>query len=433
MLHRREFLGRAGMAAALLGMPLRQAERIISADQPPMPAPSLLQSDPDRYWSELRRQWLLAGDHINLNCGSVGCTPLPVLRAMIEHVLYAEEFREPAYPWFGYEENTRLHELRDSLSAFLNVNRDELAILRNATEANNMVANGLDLNAGDEVLLTDQEHPGGHCPWDQRVKRHRIKINYVTLPKPPSSTSDIVDRFEHALTPRTKIIFFSHITTVTGVILPAKEICSMARQHGVLTHVDGAHAMGQVPLNLHNIGCDFYGSSPHKWLMAPKGTGFLYIREDNLDRLWVNIATANWDNKDLKAYRYSWIGTSNLSVMVGLKAALDFFQQLGPDKIYARQHQLATQARDHVAKYPQLKVVNASADQFFGGMVSFEPLPPVAVAATTGGLKPIADACAARNIRIAGGPERLRVSTNIFTQQTELFAFYDAMDAALRT
>lgn len=432
MLHRREFLERAAAAAAVLGMPFKQAERLVTIDRPPLPAPELLDTDAERYWAELRRQWLLAADHINLNCGSVGCTPLPVLRAMIEHVLSAEEFREPAYPWFGYEENARLHELRDSLAAFLHVNRDELALVRNATEANNVVVNGLDLERGDEVLLSDQEHPGGHCPWDQRAARHGIKINYAAIPKPPSTSADIVDRFERALTPRTRMVFFSHIPTVTGVILPAKDICAMARRHGVLTHVDGAHAVGQIPLDLHDMGCDFYGSSPHKWLMAPKGTGLLYIRDENLNKLWVNIATANWDNNDMKAYRFSWFGTSNLSVMVGLKAALDFFQQLGPEKIYARQHQLATQVRDHVAKYPQLKIVNAAADPFYGGMVSFEPLPPVAAGATAGGLKPIADACAARNIRIAGGAERIRISTNIFTQPTELNAFYDALDSGLR-
>jgi isopenicillin-N epimerase len=433
MLHRREFLERAAAAAAVLGLPLHQAEHVVTVDQPSLPPPGLLQTDSERYWAELRRQWLLASDRIDLNCGSVGCTPLPVLRAMIEHILYAEEFRDPYYPWFGYEENPRLHELIDSLAVFVNVNRDELALVRNATEANNVVVNGLDMNSGDEVLLTDQEHPGGHCPWDQRVKRHGIKINYVTLPKPPTNTADIVDRFERALTPKTRMVFFSHIPTVTGAILPAKEICVMARSHGVLSHVDGAHAIGQVSLNLHDMGCDFYGSSPHKWLMAPKGTGFLYIREENLDRLWVNIATANWDNKEMKAYRYSWFGTSNLSVMVGLKAALDFFQQIGAEKIYARQHQLATQVRDQAAKHPQMRTVNASADQFFGGMVSFEPVPAVPVGSTTGGLKSIADACAARNIRIAGGPERIRISTNIFTQPTELNAFYDAMNAGLKS
>jgi len=392
----------------------------------------LLESDPERYWAELRRQWLLAEDHMNLNCGSVGCSPLPVLRAMIDHILYAEEYREPAYPWFGYEENSRLAELREALAAYLHTKKDELALVRNATEANNVVCNGLDLKPGDEVLLTDQEHPGGHCCWDQKAQRFGVKLNSVTLPKPPASREQIVELFSKALTPKTRIVCFSHITTVTGVILPAKEICALARQRGVLSHVDGAHAIGQIPLDLHDLGCDFYGTSPHKWLMAPKGTGVLYIREDRLKDLWVNIATANWNNYDMKAYRFSWFGTSNLSVMVGLKAALDFHQQLGSDRIYTRMHQLAKQVRDRVARYPQLHIVNASSDEFYQGLVSFEPVPPVAPGATTGGLKRIADECAARNIRIAGGPERIRIATHIFTQPSELHAFFDALDAGLR-
>ncbi len=432
MLRRREFLQRAAVAAAVFGLPLARAEQIFAQEAPALPPRSLYEQDPERYWGLLRRQWLLAADRINLNCGSVGCTPLPVLRAMIDHLLSAEEFREAAYPWFGYEENTRLRELRDALAAFVHCNRDELALVRNATEANNAVCNGLDFAAGDEILLTDQEHPGGRCCWEQKAMRFGAKLNYVALPKPPASAEEIVGRFERALTPRTRIIFFSHITTVTGVILPAKQICALARSRGILTHVDGAHAAGQIPLDLHDLGCDFYGSSPHKWMMSPKGTGFLYIREGLQDKLWVNIATGDWHNYALKAYRFSNFGTSNLSVFVGLKAALDFFQTIGPERIYARQHQLATRVRDRVAAYPQLKVVNASKDEFFNALVSFEPVPSVPPGATTGGLLRIADECAARNIRIAGGAERIRIATNIFTQPTELNAFFDALDAGLR-
>lgn len=421
------------MAAGFLGLPLAHAQEILSDRSPALPPAALYDSDPERYWAELRRQWLLAADRINLNCGSLGCAPLPVLRAMIDHVLYAEEFREPEYPWFGYDENPRLRDVRDALAAFLNVNRDELALVRNATEANNVIANGLDMKPGDEVLLTDQEHPGGRCAWEQRAARYGVKLNFVALPKPPAGTDQIVDLFQKAITPRTRIIHFSHITTVTGVVLPAKQICSIARGRGVLTHVDGAHAIGQIPLDLRDIGCDFYATSPHKWLMAPKGTGTLFVREELQKNLWVNIATANWNNYDLKAYRFSWLGTSNLSVMVGLKAALDFFNTVGPPRIYARAHQLASEVRERIARYPQIRTVNASADQFYGGMVSFEPVPPLSPGSTTGGLQSIAEECAARKIRIAGGAERIRVATHIFTQRTELNAFFDALDAGSRT
>ena len=431
-LRRREFMQRAAVAAAVLGLPLARAERLFAQDAPPLPPRDLYSTDPDRYWAELRRQWLLAADRINLNCGSVGCTPQPVLRAMIDHLLSAEEFREAPYPWFGYEENTRLRELRDALAAFLRVKRDELAIVRNATEANNAVCNGLDLKSGDEALLTDQEHPGGRCCWEQKAARFGIALNYVPLPKPPATKEQIVELFARAITPRTRIMVFSHITTVTGLILPVKEICALGRSRGILTHVDGAHAIGQIPLDLRDLGCDFYTTSPHKWLMSPKGTGTLYIREELLERLWVNIASNEWRNYAMKAYRFSNLGTSNLSVMVGLKAALDFFQAIGPERIYGRMHQLATRVRDRVAAHPQLRVVNASKDEFFGGLVSFEPATPIPPGSTTGGLQRVAEECAARNIRIAGGAERIRIATHIFTQPTELHAFFDALDAGSR-
>jgi isopenicillin-N epimerase len=429
-LERREFLERAAVGAALLGLPLAKAGQHFGAEAPPLPSPQLHDADRERYWAELRRQWLLAADRINLNCGSVGCTPLPVLRAMIDHLLYAESYREPAYPWFGYEENTRLRELRDALAAFLHCKRDELALVRNATEGNSVVANGLDLKPGDEVLMTDQEHPGGRCAWEQKAARFGIRLNSVALPRPPTSAAEIVERFERAFTPRTRVLFFSHITTVTGVVLPAKELCALARRKGALSHVDGAHCIGQLPLHLGEIGADFYVTSPHKWLMAPKGTGTLYIREENLEKLWVNIASGEWRNFEMKAFRFSNFGTSNLSVMVGLKAALDFFHTVGPERIYARQHELATRVRDRVRNYPALRVANASSDEFFGALVSFE--------AAAGGLKRVFEQCAARNIRIAGGPDaergvdRIRISTNIFTQPIELNAFFDALDAGLR-
>jgi selenocysteine lyase/cysteine desulfurase len=415
---------RAAAAAAVFGMPLAGAERLFAQNAPSLPQHDLFSTDPDRYWAELRRQWLLAPDRINLNCGSIGCTPLPVLRATIDHMLSAEEYREGPYPWFGYEENDRIKALRDAMAAFLHISRDELAILRNATEANNAVCNGLDMKPGEEALLTDQEHPGCFGCWQQKEARFGIKLTKVTLPLPPASAEEIVGIFEKGITPRTRILVFSHITTATGVILPVKQICAMARAKGILTTVDGAHAVGQIPLDLHDLGCDFYTSSPHKWLMSPKGTGLLYVREPLLEKLWVNVVSGEWKNYSLKAYRFENLGTSNLSVMVGLKAALDFFATIGPDRIYARIHQNATRVHDAVASHPELAFNNASKDEFYGGLVSFRN--------TKGDLAKVAAEASKRNIRVAGGADRIRIATHIFTQPTEINAFADALAAGLR-
>lgn len=420
---RRDFLQRAAIAAAVFGIPPARAEQHFGRETPRLPPNELFAADPERYWAELRRQWLLAPDHINLNCGSVGCSPLPVLNATIDHMLSAESFREGGYPWFGYEENARLRALRDSLAAFLHCKRDELALVRNASEGNNVVCNGLDLKAGDEVLLTDQEHPGGRCCWEQKAARFGIKLKFVKLPKPPASIDEIVDCFDKAITAKTRVVSFSHITSPTGLMLPAKEICNLCRKRGVLSNVDGAHAIGQIPLNLHDLGCDFYTTSPHKWLMAPKGTGTLFIREELLDRLWVNIASANWNNKKHKAYRFSNFGTSNLSVMVGLKAALEFVQAVGPERIYKRIHQLATDVRDRIRKLPQLRLANASEDAFFAGLVSF--------GAVNGDLKNVLAECNSRHIRTAGGATLIRVATHIHTQPAEIDALLDAIRRGL--
>src|SRR5438477_4072528 len=169
------------------------------------------------------------------------------------------------------------NEFRDPLAAFVGCKRDDLALLRNATEANSYIANGIDMKAGDEVLMTDQEHPGGEHPWNLRAKRYGVVVKKVTLPKPVQNAAQVLNQFNDAITPRTRVMFFSHITTATGVVLPAKELCALARSKGILSAVDGAHVIGMMRLNVHELGCDMYSSSQHKWLLAPKGSGFLYV------------------------------------------------------------------------------------------------------------------------------------------------------------
>ena len=343
MLDRRGFLSSfAGMAGAAgaLGF-ARDLSALFEQEAPKLPDSSLYHSNEEAYWAELRKQFLIPADEVYLNNGTVGSCPMPVLRAIFEGYNETEKLAQSDpedYPIWGY---AAWNEFRDPLAEFVGCKRDEIALLRNATEANSYIANGLDLKEGDEVLMTDQEHPGGEHPWNLRAKRYGIVVKKVTLPKPVPNVAAVMNLFNDAITPRTRVIFFSHITTVTGVVLPAKELCALARSRGILSAVDGAHVPGMMRLNLHELGCDMYSSSPHKWLQAPKGSGFLYVRDEVIDRLWNTIATEGWNDPQLRAERFQRIGSSNVPVLCGLRAAITFANGIGMERIEKRHRQMA--------------------------------------------------------------------------------------------
>jgi isopenicillin-N epimerase len=316
MLDRRIFLSRTTTALAatlaLRGNLLAQLDKT-----PPLPDHSWLDKNEDSYWAELRKQFLIPEDEIYLNNGTVGSSPAPVLRAIFDGYNTTEKMdqQDPEdYPIWGY---AAWNEFRDPLAALVGCNRDEIALLRNATEANSYIANGIDMKPGDEVVMTDQEHPGGEHPWNLKAKRYGIVVKKVTLPRPVSNAAQVLNLFNDAITPRTRVIFFSHITTFSGVVLPAKELSTLARSKAILSAIDGAHVSGMMRLNVHDIGCDMYSASPHKWLMAPKGSGFLYVRDEVIDRLWNTIATEGWDEPKLRAERFQRIGQLERPRVVG--------------------------------------------------------------------------------------------------------------------
>jgi isopenicillin-N epimerase len=343
MIDRRGFLssiaGATGVASALR-FPRVWVELLEQAPAQ-LPDRGLYDSNEEAYWAEMRKQFLIPADEVYLNNGTVGSSPAPVLRAVFDGYNDTEKMAQDDpedYPIWGY---ASWNEFRDPLAAFVGCTRDEIALVRNSTEANSYIANGLDLKAGDEVLMTDQEHPGGEEPFQLRVKRHGIVIKKVTLPKPVPNAAAVLNLFNDGITPRTKLIFFSHITTATGVVLPAKELCGLARSKGILSAVDGAHVIGMMKLNVHDLGCDMYSSSPHKWLMAPKGSGFLYVRDEVIDRLWNTIATEGWDDKKIRAERFQRIGSSNVPALWGLRASIRLANDIGLDRIERRHRQLA--------------------------------------------------------------------------------------------
>src|SRR5580692_5242864 len=342
MLDRRGFLsslaGAAGVAGTLGLLPAWP--KLLEQAPAQLPDHALLDSNEEAYWTEIRKQFLIPEDEVYLNNGTVGSSPAPVLRAIFDGYNTTEKLDQldpEDYPIWGY---AAWNEFRDPLAAFVGCTRDEVALLRNATEANSYIANGFDMKAGDEVLMTDQEHPGGEHPWNLRAKRYGIVVKKVTLPKPVKDPSHVLNLFNDAITPRTRVIFFSHITTVTGVVLPAKELCGLARSKGILSAVDGAHVPGMMRFNLHELGCDMYSSSPHKWLQATKGSGFLFVRDEVIDRVWNTIATEGWDEPELRAERYQRIGSSNVTARGGLLAAINLANEIGMDRSERRHREL---------------------------------------------------------------------------------------------
>ena len=338
MQDRRNFLSSLAGATGAFGV-ASQIESLFDSAPAQLPDSSLYTKDEEAYWAEIRKQFLIPADEVYLNNGTVGSSPRPVLKAVFDAYNDTEQMaqQDPEdYPIWGYGP---WNEFRDPLATFVGCKRDELALVRNATEANSYIANGVDLKAGDEVLITDQEHPGGEHPWNLRAKRYGIVVKKVALPKPVMDAASVLNLFNDAITPKTRVMFFSHITTVTGVVLPAKELCALARSKGILSAVDGAHVTGMMKLNVHDLGCDMYSSSPHKWLQAPKGSGFFYVRDEIIDRLWNTIATEGWDDKKIRAERFQRIGSSNVPALAGMRAAIEFANQIGMDRIEKR-HQM---------------------------------------------------------------------------------------------
>jgi isopenicillin-N epimerase len=386
-----------------------------------LPERSLFDSNEDAYWHELRQQFLIPAGEVYLNNGTVGSSPAPVLRAVFEGYETCEKLDEADpedYPIWGY---ASWNQFRDPLAAFIGCDRNELALLRNATEANSYIANGIDLKPGDEVLMTDQEHPGGEHPWDLRAKRYGIIVKKVTLPRPVLNSAQVLNLINDALTPRTRVLFFSHITTFSGVVLPAKELCALARSKGIISAVDGAHVVGMMQLNVHDLGCDMYSSSPHKWLQAPKGSGFLYVRDEMIDRLWNTIATEGWDDAKLRAERFQRIGSSNVPALWGLRASLQFANNIGMDRI-ERRHR-------HLCDYMLAAMIKRGAESW----TSPDALLRCAIASVN---IPPFDRMDLENwlwrgkkIRIRGGdPHKLRLSTPYYISKQNIDQFLDAFD-----
>lgn len=398
-------------AAALFGLPAAAQ----AGTAPPLPAASTLEREPEAYWAKIRKdQFLLPGWRAFLNNGSLGIAPRPVLDAITDYLNRSAALEMDEYPRWGYE---TLDDYRAELAAYLGCSKDELALMHNATEALSTVAAGVDLKEGDEVVLTDQEHPSGRSGWLMRQARYGIRVHEVKIPLPPKSSGQLADLLISAIGPQTRVLVFSAITSPTGLVMPVREICAAARAKGVITLVDGAHVHGQIRMPISELGCDYFAGSPHKWMFAPAGCGFLYILEENLERLWPHTVTAGWDDRKIKAARFQMMGTNNRAIFEGLSAGVKFANQIGPDRIYARIHQLARMVYDKARQVPYLELLTPEDDRMYGSLVTFRFT-----------RKPDAffESCKKQRIWTTGSPT-LRVSTHIHTRPSDIDLLFQTM------
>lgn len=406
---------RAGAAA--FGVPW---QRILAATTPALPDSALFERDPESYWKRIRdEQFYLPAGRSFLNNGSLGVAPRPVLAAVADYLEKgaALETADP-YPRWGYE---TMDAHREELARFVGCNKDEIALMHNATEANTTVATGLDLKAGDEVVMTDQEHPSGRAGWRLKEARYGVTVREVKIPLPPKNPGQLADLLVSSIGPRTRVLMFSGMTSPTGLIMPIREISDAARAKGVITMVDGAHMHGQMPLRLSDLHCDFFSGSPHKWMFAPAGCGFLYIREEWLDRLWPLNVTGAWDDKSLKAGRFMRMGTNNRALFEGMLAGIKFAHAIGPERIYARIHQLARRTFERARALPYIELLTPDDDRMFAALVGISFKKDASA---------VWQETAKQRIFVSGG-QRMRLSSHIHTRPSDIDQFFDIVEAKL--
>src|SRR5882672_10784913 len=427
MTTRREFL--SGLAVAgLATQPVFREHAIrslfranaIAGDRSPLAV-----ADDETYWAEIQRAFDSDRTMINLNNGGCSPTPSHVLEAMIRDLRFSNEL-PVEHMWRVLE--PRVESVRRDLASEFGCDVEEMAITRNASEANEIMIFGLDLKRGDEVIVTNQNYGRMITAWQQRERREGIVLKQVSFKVPPPSDNYLVEQFRAAITPRTKVIEVTHITNLTGQIMPVRQIVEMARPLGIEVFVDGAHAYAHFPFKRDDLKCDYYGTSLHKWLLAPVGTGFLYVRKDKQKNLWPLMAAAPTQDNDIR--KYEEIGTHPAANHNAISAALAFHRGIGAERKVARLRFLRDRwAKRLLAESPRVKVLTPL-DSKNSGAIALFSVDGLDVSKLGSWLM--------ANYRIVNTPilhpefNGIRITPNVYTTLDEIDTFADAVTTAIK-
>ena len=320
------------------------------------------EADDEAFWAQVRASFSIPEDRIYLNNGTLGPSPRVVVDAVVEHTRRVAATYPPGVDW---------DDVKRSVAGLVGGDPEGFVFPRNTTEAMNFVAHGLELDAGDDVVTTDHEHIGGLEPWKLVTSRREATLTVARLPVPATGADALTDAVWSAVTPRTRVVSVSHMTFTTGTLLPVRELARRCREAGVTLCVDGAHPPGMLRLDVDEVGGDFYASSPHKWMLAPQGSGMLYLAEPWRRSLWPTLASGGWDDLSLGAHRFNHMGTIDESRLAGLLAASEFLLALGMERVEARIRYLRGTLEAGLREMDVVEVVTPAYEPAKAGIVSF--------------------------------------------------------------
>lgn len=362
---RRSFLG--GVTCGVAG--LTYSSRAAAT---PRQLKQLLAVAPNRegYWNLVEGQFPLRPGKIPMNAANLCPSP----RVVSEHVAeWTRDEDADVSPANRAKFLTLLEDSRRKVATQLGVSADEVAFVRNTSEANNFINNGIALSPGDEVVLWEQNHQCNNVAWDVRAARHGFKVKRVSVPAGASRPEEVVKLFEAALTPQTKVLSITYVSNTSGFRLPARELCALARQRGIHAHVDGAQVWGYLKLDLKAIGCDSFAASAHKWFVGPKEAGLLYVRRERIAHIWPNIVSAGWNEESSAATvaskKFECLGQRDDGCLSAIGTAADFHAIIGPENIESRTTELASALKEGLSKINRLKLVTPMDPMMSGGVV----------------------------------------------------------------
>jgi selenocysteine lyase/cysteine desulfurase len=340
-------LGLAAVSSASVASLLRDVEAATKSVAHLSPEEAAADED---YWAAIQNAFTITRGIINLNNGGVSPSPKVVTEALVRYIWEQEDL--PAYTMWEILE-PQSETIRTGLAELFGCDREEIAITRNASESLEILLEGMDFKPGDEILTTTQDYPRMLTTLRQREKRENLKLKLIQVPIPPKNLNEITDAFEKGITDRTKLILMSHMINITGQITPVKAVCDLARARGIETIVDGAHSFAQFDFKQKDLGCDYFGTSLHKWSYAPKGTGLLYVRRDKIEKIWPLMAAEAKQATDIR--KFEEIGTHSAAPKLAIGEALIFHNGIGSKRKEARLRYLSRYWMNKLKDIPKIR------------------------------------------------------------------------------